>query len=230
MNENKANYDIDIFELLKSVWNYKYIVFLFVIIAIILSAVNLKFFTEDTYTASGIIYVSGKTDLEKDSIQDDVNLNDLYVARTLSTTYIETLNIRSFLMDVSNDIGNKYSWREIQNMTTITHINDTELLSVSVTANSAQDAYDLANSILKLAPNKLSDVTEGGGIKIIDEVLKPSSPDGKGVFTSIIFSAFLGVVLAVLLIFLMISFDTKIHKCEDIQRRYNISVLGVLDN
>lgn len=231
MNEREKNYTImSVIDILRTIWKYKYIVVSFVIVAVIFTIVQTKFFTPDTYTASGIVYVSSKSGTESDQASD-IDRGDIESARTLSTTYIETLKIRPFLNSVSSQIGNeKYPWYIIKEMLNVSPINGTELLSIKITADSADSAYSLLKSIMLLAPETLSKVTDGGRIEILDEGEKPKVPDDKGLIKKIAISGFVGGILALILIFILTLFDTKIRRSEDVEGRYNFSILGIIEN
>ncbi len=230
MGKKNGDYiQIDLLDMLKSVWNYKYIVVLFVVVAVILTSVITVCFTPDTYTSSGVIYVSGKSDTN-DEQDSEVQKSDIDTARVLSTTYIETLKTRTFLTEVSKNAGNKYTWSQIKNMMYISTINDTELLTVEFTANSAVDAYNLTKSVLDLAPEILSKVAKGGSIEVLDKAQLPESANSKGLFSKVAISGVVGAVLAVAIIFVLTYFNNKITKSEDIENRYNFSILGIIEN
>ncbi len=227
--QNENYNSIDMFELIKVVWQHKTIVISFLIVGVLFSLINSIFFTANTYTANGTIYVSSESST-RPSNNDFVDVNDIYTARILSSTYIETLYLRSFLSDVSDDLGGKYTWEEINQMVSISIVNETELLSVSATAYSPQDAYMITSSILRLAPGKLTDVAKGGSIKIIDDVVMPIEPNGNGTIAKAILMGILAIAAAVGFIMLTMFLDNKIHKSEDIEKRYGVSILGVLNN
>ncbi len=226
--QNEKYATIDLFELLREIWNRKIIVIAFLIVGITFSLINSIFFTQHTYTADGTIYVSSESQSLTENAQY-VNPNAIYTARILSSTYVETLYLRSFLMDVSSDIGGKYNWMQISSMISIEILNETELLSISVTANSPEDAYMITRSMLKLAPEKLNEVTKGGSIKIIDDVVMPTRENGKGTIRNALLAAIISVVLAAILIFVITLLDTRVRKGEDIAKRYNVSILGTLN-
>lgn len=217
---------IDIIALLKDVWKYKFFVVGVMLIFMLVIGVKMVYFTPYTYTADSVLYVSNRTSKTDDTKY--VNKNDIDTARTMSETYMETLKTRDFLMEVSNTTGGKYSWGQIKKMMSVNAVNETELLSMKVTATSPEDAYKIANAIITLAPQKLSSVCEGGSISIIDKAVFPSSPNGKGTVKKVAMGAMAGAILAVIIIFLWGFFDTKVHKSEDVARKYDISILGEL--
>ena len=201
---------------------------LLVVAATALGAIKTIYFTADTYTASGVLYVSSKS-VDNTTKEDEVNKGDIDTARTLSTTYIETLKIRAFLMDVSDAINNRFSYSEISKMIQVSAINNTELLSIKVTAETAQDAYDIAKNLVSLAPKKLAEVNEGGSIKIIDQVLKPTTANDSGLFKNCVIGGMIGFILAIAIVFLIAFFDKKVRRSEDVAKRYEVSILGVLN-
>ena len=231
MNEQKKEFmtketQIDLIELLKDIWKHKFLVVVMMLLCMFAVGIKMVYFTHYTYTADGVLYVSNKVSVSDDT--DVVEKSDIDTARTMSETYIETLKTREFLMDVSDKVGGEYSWEQIKKMMSVYAINQTELLSVSVTANSPEDAYKIANAITTLAPKKLSSVCEGGSISIIDKVIVPIRPNGKGTVKAVAAGGIVGIALAVMIVFLREFFDTKVHKSEDVAKRYDISILGEL--
>ncbi len=230
MNEREKSYTVmNVMDIIKTIWKYKYIVVIFVMVAVSFTVIFTKFFTADTYTSSGIVYVSSKSLTESEQVSQ-IDRGDIEAARTLSTTYIETLKIRPFLEEVSSRVNNKYPWWSIRDMLTVSTINGTELLSIKITADSAEGAYSLLSNIMKLAPETLSKVTDGGRIEVLDEGRKPDVPDDSGLVKKIVISGFVGGVLALILIFILSFFDTKIRKREDVEGRYKFSILGIIEN
>ncbi len=229
-NKQIKDYDreIDIFDFLDALWLNKLIIITLAVVISLLMVVKTVYYTNDTYTAYGVLYVSNRNENDSDVSFGGVSKNDLDSARTLSDTYIETLNLRSFLLDVSQATDNKYSWTSIKRMMSVTRINDTELIRVAVTASNPEDAYFLADTIIDKAGNKLTEVSNGGTVTNPDEVVMPIAPNDKGVVKNAILGALIGAVLGVVLVALVSLFDRKIHKAEDITKKYGISVLGEL--
>lgn len=223
---NSVEKDLSIVDILSLMFSHKLLILIFIIITISITFVKVAFFTDDVYVASGILYVSNQTEGSIDS--ESISKGDIESSRTLGSTYMEVLKTRSFLEEVSQDVDNKYSWNQIKNMTTISAVNQTELLSVTVKSTSAEDSYKIAESIISKAPDKLNSVFKRGEVAIVDGVLMPKSPVSKGLTKKLAIGAIVGAMLGIILVFLMSLFDKKIHKSEDIVQRYNISILGEL--
>ena len=124
MNENKDTKPLDLLEILQYVWKGKFFILALMIISALLMAIRVEFFVSETYTADGVLYIYSQfsnqtqngettaeggiaTEAEKSDAVTGAAIND---ARTMSTTYMETLKLRSFLTEVSEEIGGVYSW------------------------------------------------------------------------------------------------------------------------
>lgn len=225
-NELQSEEGLDIFELLRVMWESKFIILACMIVLAGLMYVKTAYFTDDTYTADGVLYVSNKKDVYDETTS--ITKTDIDTSRTLSTTYIEILKTRSFLTDVSASLDGKYTWKQIKSMIKISSLNDTELLSVSVTAKSPKDAYDIVDSIMVHAPEKLIGIYKKGEVEIVDEPVMPLKPNGRGMAKNIAIGAIIGLVLGAAIAFVRGLFDRKIHKSEDVVKRYGISILGEL--
>ncbi len=226
MNEKGKDYSvINILDILEIMWQRKLLIIGFVVVGIVVMFLKVQFFTADTYTSNGVLYVSSQSNREE---LTGISAAAISSSRDLSMTAIETMKTRSFLSDVSKATGGKYSWEQIRNMMSVSVINDTELLSVRVTAGNADDAYNIAKSIILKAPQKLTSVFKAGEFSVVDNAVEPKGPNGKGLSRKVMIGAMLGAVLAAGIIFLISFFDTKVHKAEDITKRYGVSILGEL--
>lgn len=213
----------DVVKILKDIWKYKFIIIAFTVIATAFMIVKIEYFTPDTYTASGVLYVSNQSSSDSEEV---ITSSKILASRVLSTTYIETLRLRSFLMDVSDSIDNKYTWRQIGGMMLVTPVNETEYLAIRVTAGSPEDAYLITDAILNKAPARFLDTFKGGEAIIVDRAIYPQSPNSKGGLKKTVVSMFAGAILGILFVCLLSFMDKKVHKGEDVAKRYNVSILG----
>ena len=216
---------INLLEIWEIFWSRKIIIFICVIIAVALAFVKVSFLTDDVYSANGILYVSNRNEVATQS-DDMVYGSDISTSRLMTTTYIEVLTTRSFLSDVSQELGGRYSWQQIRRMMSISSLNETELLRINVNSNSAEDSYEIANSILSQAPYKLGTLFDGGEVKVVEYAVVPAVPNGKNMTRTLMLAILLGLAIGCAIAFLLDYFDTKIHRSDDVAKRYGISILG----
>lgn len=222
---SKENYDFDILEFMAKLWKYKLLIIISVIVFASAMIIKVLYFTSDTYTASGVLYIRSQA-RTTDTYEGSITKSEIDAARTLSTTYIETLKLRSFLTDVSEATGSIYSWQQIKSMMSVSAINDTEYISVSVTAKSPEEAYEIAECIFLNAPAKFIETFEGGQVTVVDPVNKPDQPNDKGLLKMILLGIIIGLAVGTLIVFIINLFDKKVHRSEDVERRYGVSILG----
>ena len=191
--------EINLLEILGAIWQRKAVLILLAIIIGALAFVKVNYFTEDMYTSRGTLYVSN---ISSDANTNKLSQSDIMSSRELSETYKEILNTRSFLNEVATVVGDKYSWAEIKSMLTISSINETELLSISVVSKDPKDSYSIAQAILEKAPGKLISVFSSGQVTVVDEAVYQKEPIDKGVFKYTALGALAGVVLGVIIVFL----------------------------
>lgn len=228
MNEtekNRYSSELDVLDILRTLWANKLILLAFMAVAAVIAYVKVVYFTADTYTANGVLFVSNKS-VETMEAGGVIQQADLMTSRTLGETCVEILQTRSFLKMVSEDLDHQYTWNQIRSMARVSPKNETELLSITVTASSPETAYLVASSIIKQAPVKLSGVFKRGDFEIVDEVEYPDRPNGRGLVRTMILSLVIGAILGSALVLVRMMFDTKIHRADDLKKRYDITVLG----
>ncbi|MCH5187483.1 MAG: hypothetical protein J1F63_03715 [Oscillospiraceae bacterium] len=224
-NSANAAQTINLLEIWEIFWSRKILIIICVFLALVLAFVKVTYFTKDVYSTSGILYVSNRNDVGRSS-DDTVYGTDINTSRLMSTTYMEVLTTRSFLTDVSASVGGGYSWDRIRKMMSISSVNGTELLRVSVSCNSAEDAYNIANGIITNAPAKLGTIFDGGEVKIVELAVVPSAPNGKGLTRMLMLAFLMGLAIGCAIAFVLDYLDTKIHRSDDVAKRYGISILG----
>ncbi len=223
-NNENSNYGLDIVSVFESLWKHKILILVLATVVALASFVNAFFFTEYTYTVSGMVYISNKSEVP--TTQTAVSANDIVISRALGETYKEILTTRSFYHKVSDDLNGEFSPSAISAMMSVEIINETELIRIRTTSVSPADAYKVSKSIFSNAQDTLRRVYPNGRIEVIDEPYFPQSPNARGTVRKTVIGFIFGAVLGVLCVFIRRLFDTKIRNGADILKRYGVSVLG----
>ncbi len=221
---NETNKGLSITDLLNILWLNKFLILTLACLFATFFLIKTVYFSEPQYMADGMLYVSNKDNV---IIQDaEINQSDIISSRSLGYTYIEILKSRSFLTEVSEATGGHYSWKNIKSMLTVSSLNETELLSISVKANNSEDACNIARAVLDKAPGKLKSILNGGAVEIVDPIAETGTLVDAGIPTKTVFGFVIGAFLGFAIAFLRNLFDKKVHKGEDVAKRYNVSILG----
>ncbi len=221
MNENEK--ELAVTDILSILWLNKFLIITLACLVATLFLVKTVYFSEPQYVADGMLYVSNRNQV---IAQEEIQQSDIVTSRTLSYTYIEILQSRSFLTEVSEATGGHYSWDAIKSMLTVASVNETELLSISVQTNNSEDSCNIARAILDKAPGKLKSILNGGDVEVVDQIAEIATPVDAGVAKKTILGFVLGALAGAVIAFLRNLFDKKVHKGEDVAKRYNVSILG----
>lgn len=218
---------IDLVDVMSVMWKHKFVIAACALVMAVLAGVYSQFFTSYTYTANGIIYVSNRSEAIKNL--SEITQSDIDTSRSVSDTYRQVFATRSFLKSVSEETGGRFGWKDIKNMLSISSVNETEFLNISVTAGNPADAYEVVNAVIEKAPEKFASIFQGGEIKIADPPEFPEGPNGKGTTRKIALGFIFGLIIGAGACFALYFFDGTIHKSDDITRKYNLTILGELD-
>lgn len=216
---------IDIYNILISLWKKKWLIISLALAFAAFFCIKSMFFSTPLYQSNGILYIRTFSD-EVAEQEEYIYASDINTARNLTSTYTQILLTRSFLTDVSKEVGEKYNWREIRSMISVSALDETELLSVVVTSSDPDDAYLIAKAILDKAPEKFESILNGGGIHIIDDAVYNDVPISRGTTRKTAMGFLMGAVLGIVISVILDMFDRKIHSGRDISKKYDISILG----
>ena len=178
------------------------------------------------YSSSGTIYINTQAEQKT----EDVNASALKSVMDLMPTYIEVLQSKPFLQQVSDDIDNKYSFSEIKEAMTVKNITDTNMLTISVNNEDSHDAYLICTSIVNNAFDEIIRVFEGGSVKLINVPEEASTPESTRSIQRGAIGFCVGAVIAMLIIFLINLFDTRVKSSEELIGRYKLPILGEVPN
>ena len=222
MEFNEA-YEIDVGRVFRTIWSKKvFISILSVLLATVFFVIT-YFFTDYTYTSEGVLYVSNRNDSSSSST---ISKSDIDTAKTLSETYIEILKTRDFLEGVSELTESKTDWEDIKEVLSLSAVNETELIRVSVTTDDPDLSFNIAENVVKAAPEKLLSVYEAGKVSVVNKVYYPEKANGRGVALKTVAGLFIGAFLGVAYAVLYAIFDKKIHNGAQISEKFDLSVLG----
>lgn len=189
-------------------------------------------------------YQSYTTMYVKNNTQNvsNVNNNDLNTARSLVSTYIAVLKSDSLLEKAGYELVNKFgndrisknfSFKDekvspdsLRSCLTMTAVDQTEVLKITAVTNDAEISAELCIIIAELAPEFLIRIVGIGSVETIDEAQINRSPVAPNVPKIVIIGAIAGFVFAVLIIFLLDFFDNTIKDSEAISKKYQLAVLG----
>lgn len=214
---------IDIINMMLTFW------WLIVVLAVLVGGGTFaysKLTSVPQYSSSATVYINTQTEQKA----DDINVSAITNAQELMPTYIEILSSKPFLETISDDIGNKYDYKQIKGMTSYSSKTDTNILSITVKANDSHDAFLIAESISHNTPDEIRRVFEGGSVKLINNAEESMSPIPSNSLKRGLIGFVAGAALAALIIFLINIFDTRVKSSEELSSKYGLPILGEIPN
>lgn len=179
---------------------------------------------EKEYTASVSMYVT--PDMNNPSAGEA--LNYLYYAQQIVDTYTHILQTTSFMKSVADASDLGYSAEQLSKMIQIEVLDETEIISISVTSNSPEDSYKLANTAAMMAPEKIMEIKTADSVSVVDKAVIPRQASSPNVLINTIIGLALGLGIGYLLVNILELFDNRIKDEDDFLKNYDIPILGII--
>lgn len=220
--ETKSESDISIVDIINMMLTFWWFI---VILAVLVGGATYTYFKISSvpqYKSTARMYIN----TEGQQSSTDVNANAITGAANLLPTYIDVIKSKTFLTTVSDDLDNRYSVEKIDSMLTLEAVTDTNIIKIEVVNEDSHVAYLVCSSIVNNASNEIARVFGGGSTKLTEypEEAKTAEPLHTGRNAAIGF--LVGAVVAMLIIFLVNLFDTRVKSKDELVARYNLPVLG----
>lgn len=178
------------------------------------------------YTSNARVLVS----TQAQQTSTDVNTGAIVNAGNLLPTYIDVLRSKVFLEQVSDDLDNRYSVGAIKGMLTMEAVKETNILSITVKNTDAHVAYLVCSSIVNNAPSEIARVFGGGSTKITEYPVEADSAAPIKTGRNAVVGAVAGAAIAMVIIFLVNMFDTRVKHKDELVNRYGLPILGEIPN
>lgn len=213
---------IDLRVLLRVLLNHLAPIAIVAVAAAIIGFILSAFIIPKKYESSAMLYVESNTSQSSDSI----NINDINAAQKIVST-CQVLFKNDYVITALNEaLGNTYDNDALKGMISIEPVNSTQILSVTVTAGSPENAQLIAAKLSELSQAEFKRVIKNGSIEVVSEATLPEghSYPSKGTFTAV--ALLLGLVGTYFIFLLIEIFDTKIKPDDDLAQRYGIPVFA----
>ena len=218
-----------------------------VIVSIVFSGlafVYSKFFKVETYTSSSTLYVNSAV-----STGNDVTTGDnIIVARYMLDNYKIILKSQKFLNMVVTDLAVNKAYAEyrditadlnaakINSMLSISHFEDSEVFSISITSVDPELACVVAKAVHNNAVDNIGKIVPSAKVFALSPIEDPIEPEAyKAVsknsnheFRNALLAFLIGAVLSVVAIWVFSFFDVVIRDKKNLADNIDVPVLGVI--
>jgi len=155
--------------------------------------------------------------------------SDVMMYQNLVKTYIEIAKSKSVANAAKSKLGSEISASEIQQDTTISTKEGTQLIIISVKNKNAQQTVNIVNALSEAFIEESKKVFPTGvDVQIMDKPEFPSAPVSPKKVFNIALAAVLGLFLSVLLAFILDYMDRTIKDEKDVEKYLDLPVIGII--
>lgn len=180
-----------------------------------------KFFITPMYstTVSLCVFANQRT-------SDEVTSTQMAADARIAYTYEVLLTSQPVLEAVSTSMDGAVSAGALKGMITASNISGTQIIDVTVKNADPQRAAAIANTLAEVAPDTLNSIARGGEMVAVDRAEVPSAPYSPDVGGYVSTGFILGLLLSCAVVILIALLDTTIWREEDLERSFNLPILG----
>ena len=203
-----------------------WIIALLAIISALISGVISFFMLNPVYEAKSTLIVNADKQAETQIVTGD----QITVTQKLAVTYGEIIKSRIVLDDVIKNLKLENTYESLSGQITVSPVNDTQIISISVQDTNRERARDIANEIPKVFEKEAKRITKANDVQVIDKAALPKNPIKPNKVMNVLIAFVLGTMIGLFVVFLIEYLDNKMKTPQDIEKHLGLSVIGVIPN
>ena len=186
---------------------------------------GLRYMQKYTYTSSSMLYVLYAT-------TSITNLSDLQIGTQLSDDFVVMVRSKPVLDKaieaVEEQMGITMTRLQVRRSLSISHTDDTRILTIMCTTTDAQLSKVLCDTITSEASQRMSEITQTDPPTLVESAEVAQEPNERGVVSQAEKGALAGLVGMFLILCIPYLVNDKIRRSDDVVRYLDEVVLGVV--
>ncbi len=222
MEEHEIEIDLKqlVDALLSRIWLIIIITVMFGVFAFFYS----KFAITPLYSADSTIYVNSSQNV----ISNNIETNEISASSMMASVFVEMLKSNAIIEEVKEKSGVDYDLTVLRNMISATAVEETPLMRITVVSPNPKEAVLISNVLLEVAPDKMTNIVDGGSVKIIDRPLEPEFPSSPNILKNTFLGLVLGFILSASIVVLMELLDSRVRDEDQLRNMFDLPVLAVI--
>lgn len=144
----------------------------------------------------------------------------------LVNTYAEIATSPRMLEEVSKELDNKYSAKELSSMISATSETESQILNIAVESANKNDSEKIANVFSKVFSDETPKIMNIDNVSILSKADDTATQTEPKMLVNALLGIVIGLMVAAVVIVLREIFDTRIKNEQDVQDELDIPVLG----
>ena len=162
---------------------------------------------------------------ENDSSQT-ISQNDIMLNQKLVSSYSRIVKSRLVLEQVIKNLNLDYDFEALYDEVSVTSVNDTEIMEITVTDADAEQSVLIANEIAKVFDTEVKQIYKISNVSVIDSAVMPTKPSNDHILRDIVLAVFIGFALSSGLIFIVFYFDDTVRDIDTIEKEIGLPVIA----
>ena len=184
-----------------------------------------KFLITPQYEASAMLIVNSR---EGQQLQGSVTNDSLNSAKQLVETYSVILKSDTVLDQTIEDLNLPLSYDQLAAKVSITAVNDTQVMKITVQDADANLAKDIVSNIVEQAPEVIINTVKAGSVEVVSDASANPNPVSPSKSRNTALAGILGCVLVIGILFMKSLFNNRIMTESDISQKLALPILGVI--
>jgi len=201
--------------------NKWYVILISTLLCFGLACIYAYVMLDDKYTAQTSMIILVENDVQS----DEQNFN---FSQKLTKTYTELAKSDLVIEQVISSLSLNQTSDELRKMMTISGVQDTPVIKLSIVAKDNILARDIANKTVQVMQQVSLQFEGFDNIEVLDVAQTPDIPSGPNRILYVAIGIILGGILGVGIIFIVELVDRSIKTPDDIERKLGLRTLAII--
>lgn len=166
--------------------------------------------------------------LVSDNSDSSYNASEWQLNKNLVGTYSEIIKSRKVLDQVIENLGLNYSYTTLKGNVSVSSVQNTEIIKVSVGDPNPEMASRITNEIADVFTTEIKQLYKLNNVSVVDKAVDSLKPYNVNYVKDNVIYIAIGLVLSCGFIFINFYFDTTIKTSEEIENKLGLTVIGIV--
>ncbi len=186
------------------------------------------FFAVPRYSATASVMVTNGAIIDNNVGYEKVQATDISASLALSNTVVDILSTPNVYKELSQQMDNRYTYRELMGMTSVVRKSEETLfINISATSSSPDEAVRVVNAFANIAPDYINEFVPYSNVKVSAEAFSASKVFPNTVRLTII-AAIAGAALMYGIFFVAEGLNRTVNSENDFVAEYKVPLLGTV--
>ncbi|MBC1575627.1 capsular biosynthesis protein [Listeria booriae] len=215
---------------IKQIWDLlkknKWIIFISACVCTLLMSGYLYFFSTPIYQSETQVLINQSVPQNTIVQSQDVEAN-----LQLINTYTSIIMSPRILEQVSNNMDDAYSTKDLEQMIKVNSTSDSQVIKINVESTNPSDAVKIANETVRIFSKDVPKIMKIDNIYVLSEASldADAAPIKPHTTLLIVVAALLGIIWGIIIMFIRNLFDRSIKTVEDIEQTLGLPVLSIIN-